>query len=234
MSIHAKYLAVFEEDCTYHIYNRTNNKELLFRSDDNCELFLRQYCNYLNSFIDVYCYCLLPNHFHFMIRVKSATPTKEHLQSLHRKYIADKKVTPLIESAFRRFITFDSMAFNRRFNCTSNLFQRQFKWVVVDRNTSIQLDPFPASPIPSLALPGPTLLQPFWAEAAITWPVPILPRTAASILRCLSDRPGSEVRKPRPGTKKSEENMNRFQTFGRRIFIIDILRLKNIGQGKGW
>ena len=35
MPIPNKYLADFEEDSIYHIYNRTNNKEKLFLSDDN-------------------------------------------------------------------------------------------------------------------------------------------------------------------------------------------------------
>jgi putative transposase len=159
MPINEKYLAVFEEDYTYHIYNRTNNKELLFRSDDNREFFLQQFSNYLNPFIDVFCYCLLPNHFHFMIRVKSATSIKRYLQSLpdkelkgvHRKYLGKEMtslakpsagqkmsslptVHDLIEFEFRRFFISYSMAFNRVFNRTGNLFSRSFKRVQIEKD----------------------------------------------------------------------------------------------------
>jgi REP element-mobilizing transposase RayT len=161
MPTNEKYLAAFEEDCTYHVYNRTNNKELLFRSDENREFFLQQFSNYLNPFVEVFCYCLLPNHFHFMIRVKSATSIKDYLQSLpdkelkgiHKIYLADPEVTPLaehnpelkvspltptihdlIEYQFHRFFTSYAMAFNRRFNRTGNLFQRSFKRVQIEKD----------------------------------------------------------------------------------------------------
>lgn len=54
----------------YHVYNRTNNKELLFKEHENYFFFLRKYKQYLSSYIDTYAYCLMPNHFHFLIKVK--------------------------------------------------------------------------------------------------------------------------------------------------------------------
>jgi len=54
----------------YHIYNRANGREKLFLNDDNYTFFLKRYYKYLGRFLDTFCYCLMPNHFHFLIRVK--------------------------------------------------------------------------------------------------------------------------------------------------------------------
>ena len=41
MPISEKYLADFEEGGTYHIFNRTNNIEKLFLTDENRRFFLK-------------------------------------------------------------------------------------------------------------------------------------------------------------------------------------------------
>ncbi|MDR6196330.1 transposase [Siphonobacter sp. SORGH_AS_0500] len=54
----------------YHIYNRGNNHENLFYSHENYRYFLEKWQQYLTDYVDTYAYCLLPNHFHFLIHVK--------------------------------------------------------------------------------------------------------------------------------------------------------------------
>ncbi len=55
----------------YHLYNRSNNHELLFRSRDNYIYFLTKYRKYLEPFVDTLAYCLMPDHFHFSVFIKS-------------------------------------------------------------------------------------------------------------------------------------------------------------------
>ena len=54
----------------YHIYNRGINSGKIFSSDENYLFFLSKFATYLNPVCDVFAYCLMPNHFHFLIRVK--------------------------------------------------------------------------------------------------------------------------------------------------------------------
>ena len=77
-----KYVANFVEDSIYHVYNRTNNKEPLFKTDENRFYFLRQYAKYLEPFLDTFCWTLLPNHFHFLVRVKDSDTIKEYLKTI--------------------------------------------------------------------------------------------------------------------------------------------------------
>lgn len=53
----------------YHVYNRGNNKEKLFYNSGDYYIFLSKYRQYLDPYIKTYSFCLLPNHFHFLIRI---------------------------------------------------------------------------------------------------------------------------------------------------------------------
>ena len=109
MPIAEKYLADLTEDNTYHIYNRTNNQELLFRTDENRRFFLQRFTHYLSPYADTYCWCLLPNHFHFLIKVKSAKEIRnwllqqEKLKPVEKIYLEGKESSSLlVEKAFHQ------------------------------------------------------------------------------------------------------------------------------------
>ncbi len=72
-----KYSNAFEEGYFYHIYNRGNNSELLFKEEANYIYFLKLIRKYILPVADIYTYCLLNNHFHILIRIKenNLTPT---------------------------------------------------------------------------------------------------------------------------------------------------------------
>ncbi|MEP6700239.1 MAG: hypothetical protein ABJA85_02950 [Bacteroidota bacterium] len=140
MSLDKKYLASLTEENIYHIYNRTNNRELLFRSDENRRFFLQQFAHYLSPFLETYCWCLLPNHFHFLVRIKQATEIMKWLQQqeilkpAEKEYMQGNNSTArLLEKAFHQFFTSYSMAFNRMYARTGNLFHRPFKRLAVNR-----------------------------------------------------------------------------------------------------
>ncbi len=55
----------------YHIYNRTNNNELAFKSETNYIYFLKKYRLYFDSLMTTVAYCLMPTHFHFLVFIDS-------------------------------------------------------------------------------------------------------------------------------------------------------------------
>lgn len=55
----------------YHIFNHAVGKEILFRNDENYNFFLKKYNFYISSVADTYAYCLMPNHYHFLMKFKS-------------------------------------------------------------------------------------------------------------------------------------------------------------------
>ncbi|WP_300976911.1 transposase [Flavobacterium sp.] len=58
-------------DAFYHIYNRGINSGKIFSNQENYLFFLSKFATFLSPLCEVYAYCLLPNHFHFLIKVKS-------------------------------------------------------------------------------------------------------------------------------------------------------------------
>jgi REP element-mobilizing transposase RayT len=54
----------------YHLYNHANGNENLFREKKNYYFFLEKAEKYLTPYMNIYAYCLMPNHFHFLISVK--------------------------------------------------------------------------------------------------------------------------------------------------------------------
>jgi hypothetical protein len=67
-------------DTYYHIYNRGVNGENIFIEERNYDLFLRLFEKHLSSVTDLIAYCLLRNHFHMSVRVKSEDEIKETLR----------------------------------------------------------------------------------------------------------------------------------------------------------
>jgi hypothetical protein len=59
-----------QHDHFYHIYNQGINGEPLFREERNYQYFLKLWARYIEPIAETYAYCLLSNHFHFLIRIK--------------------------------------------------------------------------------------------------------------------------------------------------------------------
>ena len=103
----------------YHIFNRGNNKENIFREDQNYLHFMSLYKKYIYPVADTFAYCLMPNHFHFLIRMKGEKTSKvsETFEVLDRP----------VWKPFADFFNSYSKAFNKKYNHTGSLFQYKFK-----------------------------------------------------------------------------------------------------------
>lgn len=51
----------------FHIYNRGNNKQLIFFSEENYFFFLFKLKKHIGPHCEILAYCLMPNHFHLLI-----------------------------------------------------------------------------------------------------------------------------------------------------------------------
>ena len=111
----------------YHIYNRGNNRQCIFFEEKNYHHFLNLFHKYLSPFVDVYAYCLMPNHFHFLVKIKEVDQTSEVFKTSEAlEERGSKKLTPL-EKAFKDFFISYSKGINKAYNRTGSLFQSKFK-----------------------------------------------------------------------------------------------------------
>ena len=129
-------LSIMETDKFYHIYNRTNNKELLFKEDINYFYFLNQFKKYISPISDVYAYCLIPNHFHFVLKIKESS----HLERFFEAKLEKAKTKSqdlqgfenlgglkLISQQFSNLFNSYTKSINKKYNRNGSLFAQNFK-----------------------------------------------------------------------------------------------------------
>ncbi|MBB6333393.1 REP element-mobilizing transposase RayT [Chryseobacterium sediminis] len=108
-----------EADCFYHIYNRGINGEIIFKSDQNYRFFLNKVSEFLVPVCDVYAYCLMSNHFHLLVKIKSDS----ELSRLVKEQNYDAAIRTGLHSPQNIF----SKQFARIFNSYSQAFNKENK-----------------------------------------------------------------------------------------------------------
>ncbi len=89
------------EKGVYHIYNKSVTGEKMFRDSDDYNRFTSKYERYFGSYFDTFANSLIPNHFHFLIRVKPLNKTvldliaKEDTRSAQEIGIKSKITQPI-------------------------------------------------------------------------------------------------------------------------------------------
>ena len=124
------YYTQFESGGIYHVYNRSIDKKPMFLNDENYMFFIRQFDKYLSDFIKIQAYCLLGNHFHFMIQINDL-PDLQTFQKLSNLSAENINVHQIISHQFKKFFQSYAMAFNKQHNRVGTLFQTSFKRVLV-------------------------------------------------------------------------------------------------------
>lgn len=116
---------MFEAECVYHIYNRANGSENLFREEKNYDYFLERYVEFADRVAETYAYCLMPNHFHMMVRVRSEEEVYLNLGSeTSQKFETFGK---LISRQFGSFFSAYTQAFNKVYQRKGSLFWPNMK-----------------------------------------------------------------------------------------------------------
>lgn len=124
---------LFRAHCYYHIFNRGNNKQPIFLDDDDYIQFLKRLELVMGTIpakrpftsirslpkdsFSIVAYCLMNNHFHFLIRQN-----------------ADVGINKLIQKVCTSYAVF----FNKKYQRVGGLFQDQFKAKLIDNDVYAQ------------------------------------------------------------------------------------------------
>jgi len=101
----------------YHIYNRGCNRQRIFANDGNYRFLLRRAKSFLADCpLSVIAYCLMPNHYHFLLRPE-----------------IDDALSPFIQRLFNSY----TQAFNKQQERSGTLFQGRAKTILVDTDEYI-------------------------------------------------------------------------------------------------
>jgi len=92
----------------YHVFNQGNNKGNIFLEEKNYAYFLALLKKYILPLTEIYAYCLLPNHFHLLLKINEDVEPKKCAQ------------------AFSNFFNAYAKAINKSYQRSGNLFRRKF------------------------------------------------------------------------------------------------------------
>ena len=104
--------APFVQGQYYHIYNRGCNKEQIFFNEENYRYLLRKIKEtYEKAGVDMIAYCLMPNHYHLLVRQGGEIPLSSWLRYVFNGY---------------------TQAINIEQNRSGTLFQGRAKHILID------------------------------------------------------------------------------------------------------
>jgi REP element-mobilizing transposase RayT len=111
----------------YHIYNRGINGEPLFLEERNYRYFLRLWARHIEPIADAYAYCLLSNHFHFLVRIK-----EEQADPIANQGFDEIGPVLVPSRQFNNLFIAYAKAFNKAYQRTGGLFESPFKRRLVE------------------------------------------------------------------------------------------------------
>lgn len=124
----------------FHIYNHANGTEHLFAEHENYLFFLRKYGQHITPVADTYAYCLMPNHFHLLVRMKSekelvslikTRPVFSRFEKLKTHDDIEYCLSNFLSKQFANLFSSYTQAFNRMFDRKGSLFIKNFKRIHV-------------------------------------------------------------------------------------------------------
>ena len=113
---------------TYHVYNRGVNRCTLFYEKANYRYFLRLFTDHIAPVVQVFAYCLLPNHFHFLLRLLEVDEILARTD-LHNYWQHARDDRP--HQYFSNFFNAYARTINDSYGRTGSLFQRPFRRIPV-------------------------------------------------------------------------------------------------------
>lgn len=119
-------------DRIYHVFSRANGSEKMFLNEDNYRFFLGKFKTHISPVADTFAYNLLPNHFHFLIRIKSLEEIKFHFSEKKQSKNFDIEIVPeFIMERFGNLLNSYTKSFNRRNKRKGSLFMDTMKRVEI-------------------------------------------------------------------------------------------------------
>jgi putative transposase len=116
-------------DSIFHIYDQSSGNELLFASDKDYLEFLFKLKKYISSVATVYSYCLMPNHYHLIVRINAEKDLTEYFnnKALLGKIVTAANLPKLLSRQFSDFFNAYAKYYNYVQNRKGTLFRRAFR-----------------------------------------------------------------------------------------------------------
>lgn len=134
----------YESEGFYHIYNRAPDSRNIFDESEDYEFFLSRYLKYFSLYFQTYAYCLMPNHYHFLVQVQNELIIKKNIISSDRtnaitSFLNEEcTINELIEDQFRRFHSSYAITFNNKNHSRGQVFMNRHKRIIETEDSKIE------------------------------------------------------------------------------------------------
>lgn len=118
----SKYHCLLEPEKVYHVYTRAVGREKLFVIEDNYQFFLSRFQAHILPIADVLAWCLLPNHFHVLIQVKTEIDIEKHFLVTKRNQFHAELIPDFLMERFSNLLNSYTKAFNKLYQRQGSLF----------------------------------------------------------------------------------------------------------------
>ncbi|RLD08148.1 MAG: transposase [Chlamydiae bacterium] len=135
----------FVPDNFYHIYNRGNEKKIIFHDRQDYFYFLKKIKQYKKlSQVKIICYILMPNHFHFILSEPEEDLNAGRLTTESDAFKSNRLREPLKApgASISRFMYLLQMSyaqyFNQKYNSSGHVFQGRFQSILINRDDYLE------------------------------------------------------------------------------------------------
>ena len=137
------YWQSLKHDCYFHIYNRAVSGSVLFEEDSDYNFFLKQYNKYCEQYFETLAYCLIPNHFHFIVKVRpkgliDSIIEQESFVIAERYLKREIDVNDYLMNQLRRLFSSYSITFNNKYGRRGPLLMNKVKRVAIDNDDRLR------------------------------------------------------------------------------------------------
>ncbi len=116
----------FEKGYLYHIYNQGNNRQKIFFERENYLFFLQKIKSHITPFANMLAWCLMPNHFHLMVRVNELELTLVTTGSATQSRAPSSRITTLNKEIGIMIASY-TRAIQKQEEITGSLFKQKTK-----------------------------------------------------------------------------------------------------------
>jgi len=112
----------------YHIYTRGINRENIFFVDRNYPYFLELYAKYIEPIATTFAYCLMRNHFHLLVRIKTEQEQTFEVLLSTSEQSREAETSKVLDSTqqFSNLFNAYAKAINKAYGRTGSLFEGRF------------------------------------------------------------------------------------------------------------
>lgn len=136
-------LPPLQPDTSFHIFNHANGFDNVFNKEDNFRYFLEKYQLYISPIAETYAYCLMPNHFHLVVRIRKRRVIEELILNKNKENfskvsnfrkvsdseieVSDSEIEKYLSKQFSNLFSCYTQSYNKMYHRMGSLFIKNFK-----------------------------------------------------------------------------------------------------------